>query len=58
MVPDQIATLPTRVFPENIDGVKDQLMKLNDETGTANGKLSILESFIKAYIEAKRAGRA
>ena len=58
MVPDQIATLPMRVFPKNIDGVKDQLMKLNDEMGTANGKLSILESFIKAYIEAKRAGRA
>jgi len=43
---------------KNIDGVKYQLMKLNDETGTANGKLSILESFVKAYIEAKRAGRA
>ena len=38
---------------KNIDGVKDQLMKLNNEIGTANGKLSILESFVKAYIEAR-----
>ena len=56
MVPDQIATLPTRVFPKNIDGVKYQFMKLNDEMGTANGKLSILESFVKS-IHRSQAGR-
>ena len=38
---------------KNIDGVKDQLMKLTGEVGTAIGKLSILESFVKAYVEAK-----
>ena len=38
---------------KNIDGLKDQLMKLTGEVGTAIGKLSILESFVKAYVEAK-----
>ena len=28
-------------------------MKLTGEVGTAIGKLSILESFVKAYVEAK-----
>ena len=31
----------------SIDGVKTELMKLNMEVGTANGKLSILEAFFK-----------
>ena len=31
----------------SIDGVKTELMKLNKEVETANGKLSILEAFVK-----------
>ena len=38
---------------KNIDDVKDQLMKLTGEVSAANGKLSILEVFVKAYVEAR-----
>ena len=38
---------------KNIDGVKEQLTGIKVDIATANGKLSILESFVKAYIETK-----
>ena len=38
---------------KNIDGVKEQLTGIKVDIATANGKLAILESFVKAYVETK-----